>query len=170
MNNFYSNAKLIICNNAVTNFGFYIRDFELIRQNDACDATTSSSQPLTDGTTACVPHAVVSNSYNCYRYKKNNDGTYECGQCDTSSTTPYLQTLATSPYKGCSQMMIPGAATYKLSADSTVVDSAGKIYLIPASCNGVTGTRPIAVPSFSAANKDITAFACRTDFSNVATW
>lgn len=53
---------------------FFIRDFELIRQNDACDAATSSSQSLTDGTTACVPHAVVLNSYNCFKYRKNTDG------------------------------------------------------------------------------------------------
>lgn len=51
-------------------------------------------------------------------------------------------------------MIIPGAATYKLSADSSVVDSAGKIYLIPNSCTGVTGNIPVSIPSFSAANKD----------------
>lgn len=152
--NFYSGAKLIICNEAVTDFGFYIRDFELIRQNDACDPATSSSQSLTDGTTACIPHAVVLNSYNCFKYRRNTDGSYECGNCDSVSTTSHLVNLATSPYKGCAQMLIPGVATYKLSADSSVVDSSGKIYLISNSCEGVTGTIPVSIPSYSAVNKD----------------
>lgn len=51
-------------------------------------------------------------------------------------------------------MIIPGAATYKLSSVSTAVDSSGKIYMIPASCSGTTGTIPVAIPSYSATNKD----------------
>lgn len=137
-----------------TEFGFYIRDFQLIKQNDVCDPAVSSNQPLIDGTTACVPHTVVLNSYNCFNYKKNNGGTYECGSCDSTSTTPYLVNLANPLYKGCAQITAPGIATYKLSTDSTVVDSAGKIYLIPDSCNSVTGTKKVSIPSFSVTKKD----------------
>ena len=125
-----------------------------MRQNDVCDAATSSSQPLVNGSTACVPHAVVSNSFNCFKYKQNLDGTYECGLCDSTSTTTNLVTLATNPYKGCAQMIIPGAATYQISGDSTVVDSSGKIYLIPNSCTATTGTIKVSIPSFLATNKD----------------